>query len=136
FPLLGIEPILGHTFRPEDDRVGGAPVALISEALWKRKFSSSPNILGRGLTLNGTVYTVVGVTPGRLPIFDPFPMDAFVPLGQWNNAVFRDRRVMMGTSVVGRLKPEVTLAQAQADMDLDARALAAAYPDADKGSGI
>ncbi len=138
FAALGVRPILGRDFRPEDDTFGAPPVALISEALWKTKFNSSPTVLGTRVNLNQKVYTVVGVVSTRLPIasFDSFSLDVFTTVGQWNNPTFRDRKVVMGTTALGRLKPGVTLAQAQADMDLVARNLAAYYPEADKDAGI
>jgi predicted permease len=134
FPLLGIQPLLGRTFRPEEDQVGAGPVALISEGLWKSKFGSSRDTVGKSLTLNGTAYTVVGVVPGRLPMFNP--MDVFVPIGQWNDPTFRNREIGMGTQGIGRLKPGVRIEQAGADMDSIERNLAAMYPEADKGTGI
>ena len=137
FPLLGINPLLGRTFRPEEDQVGAAPVALLSEGLWKGRFGSSPDVVGKSMTLTGVSYTIVGVVPGRLPMFDPtHPMDVFVPIGQWNDPTFRNRRIGMGTQGVGRLKPGVALAQAKADMESVARNLGATYPDADKGTSI
>ena len=63
FPLLGVKPVIGRAFLPEEDQVGAAPVVLISSGLWKRKFGSSPEALGKSLTLNGTAYTIVGVIP-------------------------------------------------------------------------
>src|SRR5208283_2445459 len=56
FPLLGVKPIIGRTFLPEEDQVGRAPVVLLSEGLWKRKFGASPEVLGKPLTLDGTTY--------------------------------------------------------------------------------
>src|SRR5215470_18330060 len=63
FSTLQVKPIIGRTFRPDDDQVGAAPVVLFGGGLWQRKFGSSAEILGKSLTLNGTSYTVVGVVP-------------------------------------------------------------------------
>lgn len=93
FSTLGIKPFLGRVFRPEEDQIGAAPVVLISEGLWKRKFGSSRDVLGRAMELGGTAYTIVGVVPGRLPMF--LPSDVFVPIGQWGDPNFRDRRIGM-----------------------------------------
>src|SRR4029077_9743923 len=71
---------------------------------------------------------------GHTPIFSP--TDAYVPLGQWNDPSFRDRRFSMGLNAIGRLKPGISIQQAGADMDSIAQNLAVAYPDADKGLGI
>ena len=136
FPLLGIQPILGRMFRHEEDQVGAAPVALLGDGLWKSKFASAPDVIGKSLTLNDTAYTVIGVVTGRTPMFDPTVMDVYVPIGQWADPTFRDRKLGMGTQGLGKLKPGVTLQQAGADMDSVARNLAVTYPDADKGTSI
>ena len=125
---------LGRNFRPEEDQPGGAPVCLLGDGLWKRKFGSSPDVLGKSLSLNGKSYTVVGVAPGQIPGFST--SDIYTPLGQWTDPTFRDRRISMGTNSVGRLKPGVSIEQARADMDNIARNQAAAYPDADSARGI
>ncbi len=134
FSMLGVRPLLGRTFRPEEDRLGANGVVLLAEGLWKRRFASSPDVLGYTLNLYGKAYTVVGVVPGDAPFFRP--TDVFVPIGAWDDPTFRDRRVGVGMSVIGRLKPGLDLRQAQADMDAIARNLESAYPDADKGVGI
>jgi len=134
FPTLDISPILGRNFRPEEDQTGAAPVAIISDGLWKRKFGLSPDILNKTIALNGRAYTIVGVFPGRLPIFSA--SDIYTPVGQWDDPTFRDRRVGMGMYAIGRLKPEVSASRADADMQSVAENLAVAYPDVDKGTGI
>ena len=138
FSLLGVKPLVGRLFRPEEDQVGAQPVALISGGLWKRKFGSSPDEVGKNLTLNGVSYTVIGVIPAdfRYQSGNFHISDVYVPIGQWNDSTFRDRRAGMGMDAVGRLKPGVTLGQAQADMDAVAQHLSEAYPNADKGTGI
>ena len=134
FPALGLHPILGRYILPEEDRAGAAPVVVIGDGLWKRKFGLSPDVLGKSLTMNGKAYTVIGVAPERLPVFSP--TDVYVPIGQWTDQTFLNRHISMGMNSIGRLKTGVTLEQARADMDSIARNLAAAYPDADKGTGI
>src|SRR5207249_4694354 len=62
-PMLGIEPVLGRSFRPEEDRRDSEPVAIISHAFWKRRFSSDPGVVGRTMTLDGRVFAIVGVLP-------------------------------------------------------------------------
>ncbi len=135
FPTLGVQPVLGRTFRADDDQVGAAPVAVLGGGLWKRKFGSSPDIVGQSLTLNGTSYLVVGVIPSRFTFYG-HDRDVYTPIGQWNDPSFRDRRIVVSAHILGRLKPGVTLAQAQADMNVVARNLAEAYPVADKDVGI
>ena len=134
FPALGFKPLLGRNFRPEEDVPGAGPVAILGDGVWKRKFGSSPEVLGKSITLNGKVYTVIGVAPGRITGLSQ--SDIFVPIGQWNDPTFRDRRIGMGMTAIGRLKPGVSTEQARADMDRVAENLAATYPEADKGSGV
>ncbi len=138
FRLLGVNSVIGRTFRPEEDHTGAAPVVLISGGLWKRKFGSSADVLGKTLTLNDTAYTIIGVIPSDFYYRgNNFQRgDVYVPIGQWNDPTFRDRRVGMGMDAVGRLKPGVTFEQANADMDTLGRHLAEEYPEADKGTGI
>jgi predicted permease len=135
FSTLGVKPILGRTFRYDDDQVGAAPVVILGGGLWKRKFGSSPSIVGESLTLNGTSYIVVGVMPSSFTFYG-HDRDVYTPIGQWNDSSFRDRRIAVSAHTVGRLKPGVTLSQARADMDVVARNLAAAYPVADKEVGV
>jgi predicted permease len=138
FSVLGVNPVAGRLLRPEEDQVGAQPVALLGGGFWKRKFGASPGALGKTLALNGVGYTVVGVIPAdfRYQSGNFHDSDVYVPIGQWNDSTFRDRRAGMGMDAVGRLKPGATLQQAQADMDAVAQGLAEIYPDADKGVGI
>jgi predicted permease len=135
FSTLGVLPILGRDFNRNDDRIGAAPVAILSGGLWKRRFASSPSILGSSVDLNGTSFIVIGVLPPDFTFYGQ-QRDVFTPIGQWNDPSFLDRRVDMSARAIGRLNPNVTLAQAAADMDTVARNLAAAYPEADKSVGI
>jgi predicted permease len=134
FPAYGIPPILGRNITPEEDRAGGAPVVLIGDGLWKRKFGRSAEILGRNITLNGTTYVVVGVAQSQITGLSP--SDAYVPIGQWTDPTFRNRGIGMGTNTVARLKPGTTIEQARADMEALAQNLAVAYPESNKGSGV
>src|ERR1700683_1122455 len=134
FPVLGLNPVLGRVFSKEEDRPGAQPVVLLDDSYWKNKFASSREVLGRSLILNGQSYKITGVVHGRCPFFDP--VQVFVSLGQWNDPLFRDRRVGMGTRAIARLKPGVTLVQARADTASVAKNLAETYPDADKDTVI
>ena len=138
FPLLGVRPAIGRTFLPEEDQIGAAPVVLISDGFWKRKFGAAPDAVGKTLTLNGAAYTIVGVIPADFHYSgNNFHLgDVYVPIGQWNDPTFRDRRTGMGMNAVGRLKPGVTFEQANADMDALGRHLAEEYPEANRGTGI
>jgi predicted permease len=139
FPILGVQPSLGHLFGPDDDRRGAAPVTLISYGLWQRKFGSAPDIVGKRMSMNGNDYTVIGVMPASFHLqinnFDS-AKDVFIPLGQFRDPLFQDRGVHDGMDAIGRLKPGVSLAAARADMNQIARNLAAAYPNEDKNAGV
>ena len=135
FSTLGVKPTIGRTFRPDDDQPGAAPVVVLSGGLWNRKFGASPGVLGKSLTLNGTSYTVVGVIPSGFTFYGQ-DRDVYTPIGQWTDPSFRDRRISVSARVIGRMKDNVTLAQAQADMDVVSRNLAAAYPIANKQASI
>jgi predicted permease len=135
FSTLGIHPVLGRTFRSEDDHIGAAPVVILSGGFWKRRFGASPSIIGQPIALNGTSYTVVGVLPSDFSFYGT-ERDVYTPIGQWNDPSFLDRRVDMSAHAVGRLKPGITLAQARADMDAVAHNLTITYPEADKDVGI
>ncbi|MGA6957080.1 MAG: ABC transporter permease [Candidatus Acidiferrales bacterium] len=138
FETLGVNPLLGRLFNADEDRLGAAPVALVTAGLWERKFGSAPDIIGKRVTMNGTGYTVVGVVPAsfQLESTNLGIKDVFVPIGQFKDPLFHDRDVHDGMRALGRLKPGVTLAAAQANMDQIADNLAQTYPDADKGAGI
>jgi len=135
FPLLGIRPLLGRTFTPEEDQVGAAPVALISASLWRRKFDSSRDIVGRSISLDARAYTVVGVIADgfRLTLPSFRSGDVYVPVGQWSNPLLLHRGAGLGFHGLARLKPGVSIEQARADMERVTGNLAVAYPDVDKG---
>ncbi len=138
FPLLGVKPVIGRAFVPEEDQVGAGPVVLISEGFWSRKFGASRDVLGKSIQLNNTAYTIVGVIPSSFhyPGNNFHRSDAYTPIGQWNDPTFRDRRASMGMDAVGRLRPGVTFEQAKAEMESLARHQAEAFPMADKGQGV
>jgi predicted permease len=135
FSTLGVSPILGRTFRSDEDQPGAAPVVILGGGFWKRKFGSSLEIIGKSLALNGTSYTIAGVIPAGFTFYG-HDRDVYTPIGQWTDASFRDRRVDVSSHGFGRLKAGVTLSEAMADMDGIAQNLAAAYPEADKAVGI
>src|SRR5215469_222512 len=135
FPTLRVNPVAGRLFGPDDDRLGAAPVAMLGGGFWNRQFGSSPDVIGRSLVLNGTSYLIVGVIPSSFTFYG-HDRDVYTPIGQWNDASFRDRRISVSTHVIGRLRGNVSLSQAKADMDSIAGHLAEQFPVADKGTGI
>ncbi len=134
FPALGVNPILGRYFLPEEDKPGAAPVAIIGDGLWKRKFGFSRDVLGKRIALNGKGYTVIGVAKSQ--IADLSPSDVYVPIGQWTEPTFLNRGISMGTNAIGRLKPGVTFEQASADMRSAGANLATAYPETNKDTSV
>ncbi|MGH9850514.1 MAG: ADOP family duplicated permease [Blastocatellia bacterium] len=117
FSTLGVQAVSGRTFTPDDNRVpGGHPVAVISHGYWQRRFGLAPDIVGRTLTLTGTTYTIIGVTPrGFTGEWVGRPADLWVPFMMASQVM---PEVPGGPSkfpalMIGRLKPSVTMAQAQ-----------------------
>ncbi len=137
FTVLGVQPAMGRSFVAGEDAIGAAPIAMISGGLWKRKFGSSPDVLGKSLTLDGKAYTIVGVLPAsfELSLGGFHDIDVYVPIGQWGNPLLPQRGAGLGFHGIGRLKPGVTVEQARADMQRVTGDLAAAFPDTDKGIG-
>ena len=124
FPLLGITPIAGRPFGENDERPDAAKVAMISEALWKRRFGGDPSIIGRTLVLSGVATTVVGVAPTSLvPLSNG---DIWIPLRIQPEKEIRLNHVIIA---VGRLRPNITLEQAQAEMNVVATRVSQQYAD-------
>src|SRR5262245_46422595 len=128
FPLLSIRPAFGRVFLPEEDRPGASGVAILSHNLWRRSFGSNPDVVGRAITLNGQDHTVVGIAPPNLWL--PGGMDLWVPLAMDPGAARRRNNFL---SVVGRLKPGVSLDQARAEMNVINARLAQQYPETNSG---
>ena len=137
FPLLGIRPALGRTFLAEED-AGGRGVAVLSHELWQRQFGGDAGILGRTLTLDDEAYAVVGVMPlGFRVILRPWdPVAAEMWLPDPFHSDPPTQRVIHRLGAIARLKPGVSLEQAQAEMDRIARGLAQAHPDSNKDWGV
>ena len=135
FSLLGVRPILGREFMQTEDQPGAPPVAMISEGLWRRKFSASRSILGQNITLNGKNFSIVGVVPASLEVRTQGfrNQDVYVPVPQWSNSILMNRGAGLGFHGIGRLNPGVSVEQARADMERVTRNLAEAYPDTDRG---
>src|SRR5579864_783030 len=119
FSLLGVSPVIGRTFVAGEDEIGRAPIAVISEELWKRKFGGTADAVGKSVTLDGKDYSIVGVIPARFDLYlqTTRVKEVYLPIGQWNNNLLPDRGAGLGMRVVARLKPGVSLEQANSDMD-------------------
>jgi len=130
-PALGIKPIVGRNFLPEEDRPGGPPAVLISHALWQRRFHSDPAAIGRSLTVDGIPRTVVGVVPHELG--EMVAADLWLPTAINPNNPERQNHQF---GIVARLKPGVTVAESRAEMAVIARRLESAYPATNTGWGV
>jgi putative ABC transport system permease protein len=138
FPLLGVQPVLGRTFLPEEDRPGQR-VVVLSHAFWQRRFGSDPRVIGRQLIFNGEPYTVVGVMPKGFQTLAAGYAEREREHLWLPNAFENDpptEREAKRLEVVARLKPGVSLAQARAEMETIARRLEQAYPKTNDGWGV
>ncbi len=137
FDALGVRPALGRAFRAEDHRPGGARVALIAHSLWQRRFGGDPAIVGRGLPLEDTTYTVVGVLPAD---FDAGLLPSARRRELWTPYVFGNHEAQTRATgwwaVVGRLRPGVEPAVAQAQLDAIAADLGRRLPRTNAGVGV
>jgi putative ABC transport system permease protein len=133
FSVLDVKPVKGRTFARSEDQPGAGPVAIISADLWQRKFGAAEDILGRSLTLDDKSYTIIGVSPADLTLFPR--TDVYVPIGQWDNPALKRRGAGLGLHGIGRLKPGVTIEQAQADLSGVMARLATIYPETNRGNG-
>ncbi len=141
FDVLGVKPLLGRFFLPDEDTGNGShPVMVLSYAIWQRKFGGDPNVIGRDYVLNAQAFTVIGVAArdfdGTNPLAGP---DLWVPLSTHNLVLsgtlkewYNERR-FLGFNAVGRLKPGVTRAQADAEVKGIFRQLEADYPTPNHG---
>jgi putative ABC transport system permease protein len=126
FRVLGQAPILGRDFADGEDRVGAEPLVIIGSGIWKNRYGSDPNVIGRGLRVNGQRATIVGVMPDSMKF--PFNTEIWALLVP-ADAVARDARVL---NVFGRLRAGTAVAGARAELNGIAARLAAAYPDVSK----
>ncbi|MFL6227269.1 MAG: ABC transporter permease [Pyrinomonadaceae bacterium] len=144
FPLLGAAPALGRAFLPEEDKAGGGGVgrpAMLSWDCWRQRFGGDTGVVGRAVTLDGESYTVVGVMPAQFA----FPVEA-QPTEVWLSTALDSEKTGDGSimiargyrawRVIGRLKPGVTLEQAQAEAEVIGSSLASQYPDVNEEMGI
>ncbi|MFZ0819665.1 MAG: ABC transporter permease [Candidatus Acidiferrales bacterium] len=134
FPLLGVNPEIGRTFSPDEDRRGGEHVVLLSAGLWRNRYGASTDILGKRLTLNNLPYTVVGVLPANYLFLQP--ADVFVPFEPWTAGLPDDRGWHPGIIPVARLKKGLTAERAQAEMTTVAKQIEKQNPITNLDVGI
>jgi predicted permease len=134
FSLLGVTPILGRDFRPEEDQGAGANVAIIGYRTWQQRYGGDAKVLGRSIRINDVPHVIVGVMAPGMQF--PFSQEIWTPLfvtGPSSSMLRRDGRTSMA---FGRLADGVTLEQAQAEMNVIAQRLEQVHPKEDKGFGI
>ena len=133
FAMLGVRPGLGRSFLPEEDSPGRGDVVVLSDGLWRRRFGADPSVIGRPVRLDGRAHTVIGVMPGSMD-YAVFDEDLWVP------AAFSAERLAMHDehylTVLGRLRPGVSLAQAELELRGLAGWLRTNYPEENRDRGI
>ncbi|MGA9718708.1 MAG: ABC transporter permease [Acidobacteriaceae bacterium] len=130
--ILGVEPRLGRLYTDTEDRPGGPQVALLSDQLWRSKFSADPQIIGKAITLDGSPFTVLGVMP---PAFNyPSTVQVWTPAALAPSAF--DDYDHHWIRILGRLKPGVSLAEAQKAINAVEAQVAAAHPSTDSGNRV
>ncbi len=135
FALLDVKPLAGRIFSPQDGKQGAAPVALVSEDLWRGRFGADPKITGTSINLDKRPFTVIGIIPAafRTPFFNT-KREVWIPLVQDPLfSTFMPQRGSHFLAAIGRLKPGVSVAQAQAEMDAISGRLAGEFPAENKG---
>ncbi len=132
FHVIGATPELGRTFLREEDQPGGPNVAVLSDKIWRRRFNADAGIIGKSIQLGNSPYTVVGVMPPNFRY--PDKVEIWTPLALPASAAsnWKDRYLR----VLARLKPGVTIEQAQAQMSALAERLAREHPDTNTGEGV
>jgi predicted permease len=132
--LLGVRPILGRDFLPEEEKSGTAPVVLLSYHLWQSHLGGDPNIVGRNITLDGQSFAIVGVLPPTFYYLDK--SDVLTPMGLSLDAGMMQRGSRGDMDVVARLAPGTTIEQARAEMNGIVARLAQQYPIENRGGGV
>jgi putative ABC transport system permease protein len=130
FPLLGVRPAIGRLFSEEEDR-RDERVLILSDSLWRRRFGADPSVLGKSLTLSGRPFIVVGVMPPELKLVPS--AEIWTPMG-FGESEWKQRNYFL--NVIGRLRADATLAQAQSQMDRIAEELQQKSPSNNKGRGV
>ncbi len=134
FSTLGVRLTLGREFSPEEDEHGGPPVVIVSNRLWRNRFSASPGVLGKPITLDGVDYTIVGIAPPGFHLEGD--ADVYRPLGRADPLTLNDRASHEGIFAIARLEPGVTISQSQAEISAIQNELDRIYPDANRDLGI
>ncbi|HEY6231574.1 MAG TPA: ABC transporter permease [Pyrinomonadaceae bacterium] len=133
FSVLGVEPFLGRTFQPDEDKPGAPRVVVLTYGMWQRNFGGDPGAIGQSITYNGDSYTIVGVLPASFQ-FALRNADLWRPYQPSN--VQLTRRGLHGTNLIGRLKPGVTAAQVQSELSVIAKRIEQEHQDSHAGTTL
>src|SRR5215475_2201820 len=137
FTLLGVEPILGRTFQPDEDKPGAPKVAVLSHGLWQRRFGADRGVIGRTALLNDESYTIIGVMPPKFEFPQlNFKGDLWAPFNHDPARLRADPGANFSMVAVARIRSGWTVAQAQAEMDGVYRRLAQQYPETNTSAGV
>ncbi|MEN6336009.1 MAG: ABC transporter permease, partial [Phycisphaerales bacterium] len=134
FSVLGVQPLLGRLFLPNEETLGGQRAVILSEGQWQRWFARDPNAIGRMLVIDKVPHTVVGVLPGEFHWI--FRRDCGLWLSMAIEPTDETHRGSRGSDVIGRLKPGITVDQAQAEMDVIADRLAHTHAETLRDVGV
>lgn len=134
FSVARVPLALGRAFLPEENRIGAAPVAILGYSFWQKLFDGRTEVLDRTITLEEKQYTIVGVAPAGFQLYGDEP-EVYTPLGL-DSAGYLHNRAAQPVHVVGRLRTDATLAQAQAEVALTGNHLAQAYADTNKSRSL
>ncbi|MGH7481982.1 MAG: ABC transporter permease [Longimicrobiales bacterium] len=132
FQILGVQPVLGRLFTAEEDRPDGPPVVVIGHNVWRDRYASDPDIIGKTAKVMGRVSTIIGVMPEGFHF--PINEELWVPLAMDPLRVERGQGTTL--EVFGRLRDGVTIEQANLDLNAIAQRLASAYPETNEGVGV
>src|SRR5688572_2262761 len=133
FPLLGVQPALGRNFIREEDTPNGPKAAILGHGLWQSRFGGNADVLGKTITLNEQSYTVVGILPARFQYPEPFQIWTPLALGETSGTFVAVGEGMMLLKAIARLKPGVTVEQAQTELQMIARRIQPAQPSGGEG---
>jgi len=134
FEALRVRPVLGRTFRPEENQPGRTRVVVLGHGLWQERFGGDPEIVGKVVSLSGNPYEVVGVMPRGFSF--PAERQLYVPLEYEEDFMSDDSRGAWYLQVIGRLKPGVSVEQAAAQVAQIGKRLEAAYPETNTDVGM
>lgn len=131
FSVLGVDPVLGRTFQAGEDSQGGPKVTILTYGLWQRRFGGDPKIIGKAITLNGESYSVIGVLPATFQ-FALRSADLWMPYQPNQNQL--TRRFLHGTNLIGRLKSDKSVSDAQSELSLIASRIEQQHNDSHAGT--